>query len=189
MSDGFYDEDDEEEERPSRKRARRRDPDTSKQAIEDKTAADIREAIIRVMRATGRPMTAEEINDLVPVDGQSGNPRYNELHEDGVICTDGKRAKNRSGKEAILWRLASPREGAFLREQSAGGFPANDALSIELEATPDILKKIWPFLNQKQKDAYNGRVRKDDWAWFKRKNKGIKAYMRAYGVDDEDDSK
>src|SRR5580765_7687571 len=99
--DGFYDE------RPSFKQARRRDPKTSKRATRGMDAPAIRERIIQVLLSENRPMTAEEINALVPVDGQSGNPRYNELMEEGRICRASGLGENQSGKEAGLWRLTT----------------------------------------------------------------------------------
>lgn len=171
-----------EDDRSGYKRSRRRDPETSKRAIAGSKARAIREAIIKVMRDAGKPMTAEAINRLVPVNGQSGNPRYNELMEEGSICTDGGRGKNLSGKEAVLWRLTTPREGVFLRERSKGGFPVTDALAIAIEeAPPEVADRVWAAFDGNMRKAYRGYFRKEDWERFKKE--GIEKYMRAYGED------
>jgi hypothetical protein len=181
MSDGFYDDEDEdkeeEDDRPSFKRARRSDPKTSKQATKGMDAASIRNRIVEVLEAEGRPMTAEEINRKVPIDGQSGNPRYNELMEEGRICSTGVPAKNQSGKNANQWRLTTPEEKAILVRFSGFGFASNDTLHEMYEADPDFDN----FLQEMRWKTYIEYLKRyNKKLWDEAKTKDFAEFMREH---------
>lgn len=81
--------------------------DTSRQAAEDMkpNAATLRS---KVLRALGNcPLTADECAAVLRQPVLSIRPRLSELRELGRIEDSGKRRRNASGKNAIVWHRIS----------------------------------------------------------------------------------
>jgi hypothetical protein len=88
--------------------------DTSREAAEQirPQAANLRESVLRAMLKTpGEGATAEEIEELTGLAGNTVRPRLIELVERGQIAkTDRKRA-TRSGRNAVIYVVTSAGRG------------------------------------------------------------------------------
>ena len=70
------------------------------------TAPLLRDAIIKVMRATDRAMTADEVAKAMRLSILSIRPRVSELAKDGRLIDAGERGRNASGRSAVRWRVS-----------------------------------------------------------------------------------
>lgn len=86
---------------------RRSDPATSKEAGDHARSFIHKQhaEILAVMRAAGRPMAAEEIGDVMGCDHVAINRRLPELERAEAIERTAERHKNRSGREAVRYRV------------------------------------------------------------------------------------
>lgn len=94
---------------------RKKNPETSKQAAERSRSFRGRHhaEILRVMRAAGGSLAAEQISDLSGMlDYQQVLKRLVELHADGIIERTDETHKNRSGSNAKRYRLVMRQEQA-----------------------------------------------------------------------------
>lgn len=73
------------------------------------TAPFLRDAIIKVMTATGRPMTADEVAKAMRLSVLSIRPRVSELAKAGRLIDAGERGRNASGRSAVRWKIAERR--------------------------------------------------------------------------------
>ena len=79
--------------------------DTSIEAYQDiqSKAATLRAAVRAAFR-TGEALTADEVADVLGQSVLSIRPRVTELANNDEIEDSGKRRKNASGRNAIVWR-------------------------------------------------------------------------------------
>ncbi|RMC33735.1 hypothetical protein [Paracoccus alkanivorans] len=66
----------------------------------------LRDAIIRVMKAVARPMTADEVAKAMRLSVLSIRPRISELAKAGKLIDAGERGRNASGRSAVRWKIA-----------------------------------------------------------------------------------
>lgn len=81
--------------------------DTSKRAAGEmrEPAKTLRSKALAVI-ALHQPLTADQVADYLESDILSMRPRITELNKQGLISDSGMRAKNDSGKLAIMWRIS-----------------------------------------------------------------------------------
>lgn len=70
------------------------------------TARTLRDRCVEVLADMG-PMTADEVAAVLGKSVLSIRPRMTELANDNKIEPTGDRRENTSGREAVVWRLAS----------------------------------------------------------------------------------
>lgn len=83
-----------------------RETDTSRDAAAsmEASASTLRQMCVRSLRNDG-PGTADGVAGRVGVSILSIRPRFTELKRDGKIVDTGHRAKNDSGRNAIVWAI------------------------------------------------------------------------------------
>lgn len=87
--------------------------DTSREAAEamKPTAATLRDKALRAIGAAGlNGLTSEELAAVIGVERVSIQPRTSELRELEKIEDSGQRRRNGSGKRAIVWIIARPKD-------------------------------------------------------------------------------
>lgn len=77
---------------------------TSREAAKTVDVRKLRVAVKSILYIAG-PMSADQCAALLSEDKLSIRPRFSELKALGVIEDSGSRAKNASGKSAVVWRL------------------------------------------------------------------------------------
>jgi predicted ArsR family transcriptional regulator len=77
---------------------------TSREAAETVDAATVRTQVVQWLQRYGQ-MSADKCAWLMDMSVLSIRPRFSELKALGVIEDSGSRAKNASGKSAVIWRL------------------------------------------------------------------------------------
>ena len=84
--------------------SRRRDPVTSKKAARDVRAGTLMDKCLTAIRESEFGLTIEELSIQTGLSIVSVSPRMKPLVKRGLIKDSGKRRKNSSGYEAIVWR-------------------------------------------------------------------------------------
>ena len=79
--------------------------DTSQAAAEAVSAETIRANVFTLL-ADGRGYTTDEAAAFLGYDRYSVRPRFTELRDSGLIVQTDERRQNRSGRYAIVWRIA-----------------------------------------------------------------------------------
>lgn len=77
----------------------------SKLAAEGGNATKLRDAILALMKKCARPMTADEIADLLGYGVISIRPRISDLVRDGILSDAGARGRTANNRTAIAWML------------------------------------------------------------------------------------
>lgn len=87
-----------------RGKARYADPRTAKQAAKEVRAGTLQSAVLETIRAAGATgMTIEQISVSTKLSIVSVSPRMKPLRLKGLIRDSGKRRRNSSGYDAIVW--------------------------------------------------------------------------------------
>jgi hypothetical protein len=84
--------------------SRRHDPPTSKKAARDVRAGTLMDTCLRAIREADFGLTIEELSSCTGISIVSVSPRMKPLVKRGLIKDSGKRRKNSSGYEAIVWK-------------------------------------------------------------------------------------
>lgn len=83
--------------------ARHSDPQTSHDAAESIDASLLERLVVDVLKKNGA-MTSEQVAIVLNMNLVSISPRFRPLATKGLIFDTGRKARNRSGKSAILWQ-------------------------------------------------------------------------------------
>ena len=84
-------------------RARRSDPDTSKQAAAVVPVADLEARVLRALRNSRAGMTTHELAWLLNMDLVSVSPRMRPLVEKNLVRNSGELRRGKSGRSSIVW--------------------------------------------------------------------------------------
>lgn len=90
--------------------ARNTDPETSHEAALNLDANLLERLVLETLLKHG-PLTSEGVADLLKISLVSISPRFRPLVNKGKIADTGVRAKNKSGRSAILWRAIPAQKG------------------------------------------------------------------------------
>lgn len=100
--------------------ARRRDPETSREAARSVDVQRREKAVVDALRVLG-PSTSKGVAEYLRCDLAAISPRFAPLARKQLIRDSGKRGENPSGRSAVLWELALAvgihrRQGELLNE-------------------------------------------------------------------------
>lgn len=165
--------------------ARKVGPESSRKAaasIKSINTKAVYRCLKRIQPATCEQVILELIESMPPGKKLREDPisgMFNLLHLEGRIVTTGKKGKNTSTRDAMLWRVSTPEERSFLKAfvgpASKAPWPSPDTL-IELEEVKEVLETI----QVKQVRRLYRRYKKGRLFKTLLRDKGIKWFMRNY---------
>ena len=89
--------------------ARSSDPETSHEAAEEVKVGPLQIAVLRTLRASELHdppgLTMNQVVEIADRPNESITPRFRPLAAKGLIYDTGEKRRNRSGKNAIVWRI------------------------------------------------------------------------------------
>jgi hypothetical protein len=155
--------------------SRKYDPETSKKAalaMKGERLRDIQKQIVYHF-ASVTNATIEEASIGLGKPNLVRTPRFSELFHLGLIVPLGKRRvrKTMSGKNAMVWRLATPTEKKFIKDFVGSGFPSADTVLDEI-LRDSSSKRAKRLVKQYRKSVqFNTQLREI----------GIRRFMEFYG--------
>lgn len=75
-------------------------------SMSDTTTARLRKLVFHTIRET-QGATCDEIEQITELSHQTCSPRVHELMKSGDIVDSGERRATRSGRKAIVWKVAA----------------------------------------------------------------------------------